>query len=204
MAGRKDITGQVFGRLTAVKPSYINARRSVVWRCRCECGGETEVPVNYLVRGNTRSCGCLAVEMKPTYRRKHGKSQTDMYFAWKTMHRRCTDPKHPRWERYGGRGITVCDRWKSYENFLADMGERPEGTSIDRIDLDGPYAPENCRWATPKEQARNKSNSRFVEWDGRRQTIAAWAEEQGIGESTLRARLRLKPLHIAMTMGAPR
>jgi hypothetical protein len=204
MTARKDLTGQVFGRLTVIECSYINARRNLVWRCRCECGGETEVPGSTLTSGNTRSCGCLAVEMKPGYRRTHGKSQTPMYFAWKTMHRRCTDPKHPRWAYYGGRGISVCDRWRDYGNFLADMGERPDGASIDRIDMDGHYTPENCRWATRKEQARNKSNSRFVEWDGRRQTIAAWAEEQGIGESTLRARLRLKPLDIAMTMGAPR
>ena len=107
------------------------------------------------------------------------------YRSWRTMKDRCINPSVNGFERYGGRGIGVCDRWHKFENFLEDMGERPDGTSLDRIDADADYCPSNCRWSTAREQANNRRNNVFVEFAGKVQTIARWSEDLGIPKSTL-------------------
>lgn len=188
------VQGDRYGRLTVVKeiatrtvqsPSRLQHYRMV--SCRCDCGNLVDAYLNHLRRGATVSCGCLR-KVSVT---KHGKCGTPTYEIWKTMRQRCLNPKIKRFDSYGGRGITVCDRWlDSFENFLEDMGERPEGYSIDRIDNDGNYEPSNCRWATNRQQQRNKRTNRLITHNGVTQCLNAWAEQTGITRETIGDRIK--------------
>jgi hypothetical protein len=171
--------GDVFSRLTVIERSADKAR-AVMWRCACLCGGEAIASTVSLRSGHTRSCGCLRMEITGSTSRTHGKSGTRTYQIWNHMKRRCTDPTHPKWMHYGGRGVTVCERWYSFSNFLADMGEAPLGLSIDREDNDKGYQPGNCRWATQTQQTRNMRRNIVVTMDGKRQCLSAWCEELGV------------------------
>lgn len=159
-----DLTGQPFGRLTVTSRGPNGKHGEVRWHCRCTCGNETLVYAGNLRSGDTRSCGCLSRELLVTRSTTHGAArvgaETPEYHAWHAMFQRCTNPHHASWEDYGGRGVTVCERWQSFENFIADMGPRPSPKhSLDRTNNDGNYEPSNCRWATWNEQARNRRSA---------------------------------------------
>lgn len=179
-----DITGQKFGRLVALE--YAGKYR---WKCICDCGNIKSVQTGKLKSGVTRSCGCLKldiVHVKP----KHGMWGTSEYNIYMGMIQRCTNINASGYEYYGGRGIRVCQRWlDSFETFVIDMGMRPLGCSLDRIDVDKNYEPSNCRWATNAQQARNTTRNVFYELFGEKLCALDWAERYGIHVSTIGARL---------------
>jgi hypothetical protein len=163
-----DLAGQRFGRLTILtrEPRQPGASGQAKWLCRCDCGTIKTVRGNALRTGATQSCGCLLHDMLVTRNTTHGLAPREgrprAYSSWANMVRRCTHTDDPRYPEWGGRGITVCERWLSFDNFLADMGERPPGMSIDRKDNKGNYEPGNCRWATPHEQQVNNENFKLT------------------------------------------
>jgi len=190
MPRRKDITGHVFGRLTVLAFDHIKIHR-YLWRCRCSCGNIAIVNTSDLRTGNTQSCGCLQAENRTKATRTHGMRQSCEYHTWLDMNARCSNSRRTDFHNYGGRGIHVCARWRDFAAFYADMGPRPSPQhTIDRIDNDGPYAPDNCRWATRQEQIVNKRNNHRVTFQGRTLTISQWAAELDLRFSTLLGRFR--------------
>ena len=159
---REDLAGIRFGRwlvLSKAKPMISTSGRYMMsyWLCRCDCGAEKLVGAPLLRSGASESCGCLRDDMARKANTTHGKTRTPEYSSWRNMHNRCRNPSGPGYKNYGGRGIRVCDRWLTFENFLADMGVRPsQQHSLDRIDNDGNYEPGNCRWALPRVQVQNR------------------------------------------------
>lgn len=189
MAQNRNLVGMTFGRLTVVSKAESNKHGAAMWRCACSCGREHLAMGSLLRRGEVKSCGCLKGS-SPAYNRTHNMSDTPLFRVWATMRNRCKNPKVKGYESYGGRGIKVCERWESFENFMADMGPRPsEAHSIDRINVDGDYEPRNCRWATITDQMSNKRNSRFLSANGETHTMAEWARRLGCNPAAILARL---------------
>jgi hypothetical protein len=182
-----DRTGCIYGSLTVVGYMGMEGRSIARWLCMCACGEESVVNGSNLKSGSTKSCGCQRNKFN---RVTHGLSKTAEYRVWRGMLTRCGNPKDHTYHNYGGRGITVCERWLKFKNFSADMGRRPsKDHSIDRINNNGNYEPENCRWATIAEQRSNQRTNTLLTYQGRTQIMKAWASELGILPSTLRERL---------------
>lgn len=185
-----DITGKKFGRWTALSKAPSSPRGLAKWECVCECGTRRVVDSNRLVNGKSKSCGCARSAATAKAKTVHGGSYTRTYGIWSGMKTRCLNPNEKCYPNYGGRGITVCERWQSFETFLADMGEAPPGATLDRINNDGNYDPSNCRWATLEVQLNNKRSNHRIEIDGVSRTIAEWSRVTGVKESTIMSRLR--------------
>lgn len=195
-----DLRDKRFGRLLCLSQVILEGKeRQSAWLCRCDCGVEKVVPAKNLLGGDCRSCGCFhrdsAAERSSRLKKTHGMSGTVEFTILSSIKQRCCNPKDAAYKNYGGRGITVCDRWldkkKGLLNFVEDMGKRPSPLhSIDRINNDGPYSPENCRWATRQQQARNRKSSRFLTCNGVTKLMCEWVDETGLSHALIRHRLR--------------
>ncbi len=153
-----DLSGKKLGRLTVIKQSGRNKDKRILWLCICNCGSSVIVSGKLLNNGDTKSCGCLRQQLAT----KHGHSKTKTYHIWQQMIQRCYNPSDISYGNYGGRGITVCSKWLTFDNFFEDMGEKPHNRSIDRIDNDEGYNRFNCQWATPKQEAQNRRATCYV------------------------------------------
>lgn len=195
MGIRIDLTNERFGRLLVIKYAYTKGNRAY-WECKCDCGNSTIVSGKLLRGGQTKSCGCLNIDKLKERRFKHGMRGTKFYRTYSNILTRCTNPNSDRYKNYGGRGIKCL--WKNFNDFYEDMYQSyldhvnkfgESDTTIDRINTDGNYCKENCRWATNIEQANNKTTNHFIEVDGEGMTLAQAAEKYDINYQTLASRL---------------
>lgn len=198
---KNDLTNQRFTRLVAKRRAYHIKCNQAVWLCLCDCGNETFVKAQGLKSGNTKSCGCLRAELSAERKITHGLRHTKEYQVHRSMLNRFYNPKCERYDRYGGRGIMVCESWKnSVAVFVSDIGMRPPGKhSIERINNDGNYEPGNCRWATKKEQSENTSRSVHITYKGETLTLSRWARRLNMNGTALAQRIKKWGLESAMT-----
>lgn len=207
---RLDMKNKRFGRLLLLEYKESDKRGQALWYARCDCGASCVVVARRVKDGSVVSCGCFHRQRSAETARKlftkHGGFGTPEWLAWKNMHTRCSNPAYASFHRYGGRGIKVDPRWASFDQFLSDMGPRPSPAhSIDRIDNDGPYSPENCRWATRGEQASNRRTNRMLVFGGKQTTLSDLARQSGISVQLLSYRLRAGwTLEKAITAPRPR
>lgn len=181
-----DLKGSRFGRWRVLSFSHKNGSDQVYWSCVCDCGTKREVKAASLRSGVSMSCGCYHKDRVTT----HGMTKTKTFKSWDSMKQRCANPVSPDYYKYGERGITVCDRWiHSFDNFLEDMGERPKGRTLDRIDNDGNYEKSNCRWATTVEQLSNRRNTVRIYYQGSMKTIRELSELSGMKQKIIRDRV---------------
>lgn len=184
-----DITGHKYGRLTVIRQVPNQRKSTTRWLCKCECGKYKEIDKNNLLNGHTSSCGCYALEKikNNEYGLIHGKSRTRIYSIWQSMKQRCFDTNTSEYKYYGMRGITVCNEWLDFPCFAdwARTSGYKKDLTIDRIDCDGNYSPDNCRWATIKEQNRNKTTTIYLAKNGVSKSMGEWSELLGIPMSTM-------------------
>ena len=187
-----DLAGQPFGRLTVLERAK-NRNGRVYWKCKCSCGNITIVHSYNLIAGFTKSCGCLNKELTKKSNSTHGMSNTPEYHIWENMIKRCTNPNTIGWKRYGGRGIKICESWRhDFVAFYNHIGPRPsERHSIDRIDNDRNYEPDNVRWAIKQEQNNNRKTNHHITLKGHTLTISEWAKFININRTTIHQRLKL-------------
>lgn len=180
---KNDLTGQRFGKLTAIRSYYDSSKKVTFWECVCDCGNTTAVRANRLVHHRTNSCGCLRAESNNHKKTTHGMSKTHLYNAWHSMKARCYNKNDVRYARYGGRGINVCDEWKqSFDAFKhwALANGYQEGLTLDRINNDEGYYPNNCRWVCTAVQNNNRGVSINITYDGKTQNLKDWCNELGV------------------------
>lgn len=191
----KLLTGRTFGRWSVGEfESFRGNRRRPHYHCVCSCGTRRPVAAEHLLRGHSKSCGCLARDVTSARCRTHGSYTNPTYRIWHNMVNRCHNSNHPDHAAYGARGVVACESWRqSFESFFSDMGDRPSPQhSLDRYpDNDGPYSPENCRWATATEQGRNKRTNRLLTFRGETMPMIAWADRLGLSAGTIHARLKM-------------
>lgn len=190
-----DLTGEKFGRLVVIKRIGKDKSGNIIWLCRCDCKTEKIIRGASLKNKTTRSCGCLNKEKIIERQTKHGHwtsgKASKSYNAWSHIKQRCTNISDPSYHRYGGRHISICKRWLKFENFLDDMGEPPtRDHSIDRIDNNGNYCKDNCRWATSEQQARNRRNNKLITCNGKTQLLIEWAKETRISHTVILWRIK--------------
>ena len=187
-----DLTGRRFGRLLVVE-KHGHKGKAVTWLCKCDCGSEVIVRGNDLRGGATQSCGCIHKEQLVERNTTHGLCGTRLYNIWGCMVQRCYNDKTPCYNLYGGRGITICEEWRcdfgAFYDWAMKHGYKDDLT-IDRIENNKGYSPDNCRWITAKEQGNNRSTNRYLEFNGERHTISEWGELLGIDSETIASRLR--------------
>lgn len=200
-AWREDLVGMRFERLLVIDASITESghRR---WICKCDCGNKKVIAHSQLKNNITRSCGCLRAETARARMSKHGQAQrgkkSRLYKIWLGMVSRCTIPSATGFGRYGGAGISVCERWRVFEYFAADMGEPLPEYSLDRIDSTGSYEPSNCRWSSRQTQNENRRSVRWIEFEGKRMNVTQWAGHLGINKSTLFEALSKHPIEYAL------
>lgn len=189
-----NLENQTFEKLKVISSAGLDKHGKTKWKCLCECGSEVYVAAGDLRSGNTKSCGCMKLSALKDYVEtkkanafvsKHKRARS----SWRWMIQRCTNPENKDYPDYGGRGINVCHAWFVFENFLNDMGDPPDGHTIDRIDTNGNYEPRNCRWSTPTEQARNTRKNVLVDFNGKKMTVAEAAGLSGIPAPTIYSRV---------------
>lgn len=190
------MSGERYGRLTVVEFDGIRNKNSY-WRCACDCGQIVITQRSHLRSGTTRSCGCLRDDGN-TSRARHGLHRSPTWITWMAMKQRCLNPEAADYPRYGGVGVTICERWLDFKNFLADMGERPNDRTLDRVDNDGNYEPSNCRWATASEQNQNRSSTRWIEYGGRRMCLSGWAKDLSVTKGALHGMIERHGVELTM------
>jgi hypothetical protein len=186
---RLELTGQKFGRLTAIRIAEKRKHKKYYWECKCECGNICVVMGTKLKNGYTKSCGCLLPDLIRETKTTHGLTHSKTYKIWASMKKRCDNPADNGYHKYGARGIKYCEKWGLFENFFSDMGLCPSGYSIERINNNGDYEPDNCKWIPLKDQARNRRSNRYITYNGITKTIIQWSEHYNIEYRKLYVRL---------------
>ena len=193
MRKRKNLIGQTFGRLTVIAEGETrelsNKRKQYYWLCQCNCGSKPkEITQNCLLNGETISCGCYHSEHNHEYGFKHGMSNTRIYTIWSGMIQRCCNPNAKNYPRYGGRGITICEEWKEFKNFYdwSKISGYTDNLTIERLDNNGNYCPENCTWITKQKQMRNKRRNDYIQYNDEELTLTEWARKFDMNVETLR------------------
>lgn len=190
----KDLTGQRFGKLTVLSFAGLGKRGLALWNCKCDCGNEITVYGIYMRNGSTKSCGCLAIDVLKSRSKTHGMSKTRLYGIWNGIKSRCNNPRRKKYPDYGGRGIKVCEKWeKSFEAFRdwSMANGYADDLTIDRIDINGDYCPDNCRWVTTQQQANNRRSNIHLTYHGETHNLTEWSSITGIPMATIRRRIEL-------------
>lgn len=206
MAKFEDLTGQKFGRLTVISIAERKKGYGVYWLCKCECGNETITSTGHLKSGHTKSCGCLQKERAKEYNQKHCQTYTRMYYIWISMKGRCYNNNNNAYKNYGKRGIKICDEWlNNFEKFYEwsiNNGYTDELT-IDRIDVNGNYTPENCRWVDRITQANNTTRNKFLTYNNETKTLAQWCNILNLNYHTIKRRLNKYHWSVEKALSTP-
>lgn len=202
MGNKLELTGMRFGELTVTALCEMR-KGSSFWECICDCGNIYIAKGASLTTKHTTSCMQCSQKRAGKSRAKHGMLYSPAYHSWHGMLQRCGNPNASFYAYYGGRGITVCEEWKTFVGFYRDMGDRPQGTTLDRIDSNGNYCKGNCKWSTKKEQGNNRGNNHYLTFEGKTQTLKQWADEKGIEFETLRGRIDVNGWTIEKALTTP-